>query len=255
VGTIAIAGIPPLAGFFSKDEILWKAFAEGHWVLWLVGFLGAGMTAFYMTRLYTLTFEGEKRWDPGRHPHEAPASMAVPLVILAFLSVIGGFVGVPASLGGSNAIEQWLDPVFERAHEKMATGRNAGEITEYVLMVLSVAIAAGGIALARSWYLKRKAIPQRLSEQAAGTYKLLLNKYYVDEIYDAAVVTPLVKGSEKLLWKGVDAGIIDWTVNATARLIGALSRTIRVVQTGVIESYMFVFLLGVVTILAWLLAR
>ena len=255
VGTIAIAGIPPLAGFFSKDEILWKAFANGHWFLWFVGLAGAGLTAFYIFRLFSLTFEGEKRWEAGKHPHEAPRTMTIPLIALAVLSIVGGFVGVPASLGGGNAVEQWLAPVFEQAEEKMLLPGHTVEPVEYILMVLSVVVALGGIVLARTWYLRKKDVPERLSVKAAGLYKLLLNKYFVDEIYDAAVVTPVIKGSERFLWKIVDVGMIDWTVNAIAKFFGMLSRTVRVVQTGVAQSYVFVFVLGVVAILGWLIAK
>ena len=255
VGTIAIAGIPPLAGFFSKDEILWRAFANGHWVLWLVGLLGAGLTAFYMFRLFTLTFDGEKRWDPGKHPHEAPRTMTLPLVVLAFLSVIGGLAGVPPSLGGGNGVEKWLAPVFEHAEEKMLLPGQSVEPIEYILMILSVLVALSGIYIARTWYLKHKERPEQWSVKGAGLYKLLLNKYYVDEIYDAAVVTPVVKGSERFLWKIVDVGMIDWMVNAVANLFGVVGRTVRVLQTGVVQSYVFVFVLGVVAILGWLIAK
>jgi NADH-quinone oxidoreductase subunit L len=255
VGALAIAGIPVLSGFFSKDEILWRAFSQGHWALWFAGFLGAGLTAFYMFRLYTLTFEGEKRWEHDKHPHEAPKTMSVVLIVLAILSAIGGFLGVPPSLGGNNLVEHWLDPVFERANEKMALPGHGVETTEYVLMVLSVCVAAGGILLARSWYLKRKEMPDRAREKAPGLYNLLLNKYYVDEAYEAAVVQPIVKGSDRLLWKGVDVGIIDWTVNAVARGADALSRAVRFAQTGIAETYVFVFLLGVFVIIGLLIAK
>ncbi len=255
VGTVAIAGIPPLAGFFSKDEILWKAFSGGHWFLWLLGLLGALLTAFYMVRLYTLTFEGTRRWDAGKHPHEAPRTMTIPLMVLAFLSVVGGFVGLPASLGGSNPFEQWLDPVFEQANAILAPGDHSGAMTEYLLMGLSVAVAVLGILIARRWYLERPAIPETLKRRYGAAYRLLWNKYYVDEAYDAAVVTPVVKGSEKLLWKGVDVGVIDGTINAGARIIGWFSRTLRVVQTGVAHSYILVFICGVVAFLGWVLFR
>jgi NADH-quinone oxidoreductase subunit L len=129
------------------------------------------------------------------------------------------------------------------------------EMTEYLLMGLSVVVAVAGIVLARTWYLRRKEVPDTLSERFAGAYRLLLNKYYVDEVYDAVVVGPTVKGSEKLLWKGIDVGIIDWCINTGARMVGLLSRTLRVVQTGLAQSYVFVFLLGVVAILGWMLAH
>ncbi len=255
VGTIAIAGIPPLAGFFSKDEILWKAFANGDYVLWSMGIVGAGLTAFYMFRLLSLTFEGEKRWDAGKHPHEAPSTMTIPLIVLAGLSIVGGFVGIPASLGGGNAIEHWLEPVFEKANDKMSLKLHGIETIEYVLMGLSVAVALAGIYLARLWYLKKNDGPNRVSSRFAGMYKLLLNKYYVDEAYDAAIVTPIVKGSDKLLWRVVDVGIIDWCVNALASIFGFASKGARRVQTGVAQSYAIVFLAGVIAIIGWMLVK
>lgn len=255
VAAIAISGIPPLSGFFSKDEILWRAFSQGHYVLWLMVLLGAGLTAFYMFRLVSLTFEGEQRWDAGKHPHEAPATMTVPLIVLALLSAIGGFVGVPESLGGSNAIERWLEPVFEKTNEVLALGGNDVEATEYVLMVLSVAVAVAGVFVARTWYLKKKEVPEQLSHRFAKLYNMLLGKYYVDEAYDAAVVTPTVKGSEKLLWRGIDVGVIDWCVNGLANAFGFISKGFRLVQTGVAQSYALVFLVGVIAIVGWLIIR
>ena len=255
IGAIAIAGIPPLAGFFSKDEILWKAFSSGHFVLWLVGFIGAGLTAFYMFRLYALTFEGEKRWPEGKHPHEAPATMTVPLMILALLSVVGGFVGIPSSLGGNNAIEHFLDPLFEPAHAKLGLHTSHGHALEYVLMAASVAIALGGIYLAWRWYSAPSPVPTSLRNRFSALYHFLLNKWFVDELYDATVVTPTVKGSEKLLWKGVDVGLIDWTVNTSGRVVQWFSRTLRVVQTGVAPNYVLVFVAGVVLLLGWMLGR
>jgi NADH-quinone oxidoreductase subunit L len=253
IGAIAIAGIPPLAGFFSKDEILWKVFSGGQPVLWGVGVLGAALTAFYMFRLVVLTFEGEKRWDGSKHPHEAPATMAVVLVILAVLSVVGGFVGVPASLGGGNAIEHWLEPVFAPAADLLVREPLEHDPVEYLLMALSVAVAAGGIYLARKWYLRSPSVPGDLAKRWNGLYTVLLNKYYVDEVYNAVIVRPLMLASEHLLWKWLDVGVIDWTVNALAKVVAWTGGAIRRVQTGVTESYMFVFLLGVVAILGWLL--
>jgi len=129
------------------------------------------------------------------------------------------------------------------------------ETIEYVLMALSVTVAVIGIAVARTWYLRKKEQPDRLAERLSGLYTLLLNKYYVDEAYDAIVVNPTVRGSEKLLWKIFDVGVIDWLVNAIARAIGWAGTTLRLVQTGVTQSYVAVFLLGVIAIVGWLLFR
>jgi NADH-quinone oxidoreductase subunit L len=253
IGAVAIAGIPPLSGFVSKDEILWKAFAGGYWPLWLLGLLGAGLTAFYMFRLVSLTFEGKPRWEQGAHPHEAPLTMTIPLIILAVLSVAGGAIGWPANLGGGNAIEHWLDPIFERAALKLPMGVHGVEPVEFLLMVLSVGVALTGIMLARNWYLRKPEVPDALAARFPRLYGMLLKKYSVDELYDAAVVRPAYTGSEKLLWKGVDVGVIDWLVNALPKAVGMLSGVARRMQTGVTQSYAVIFLLGVVTILAWLL--
>ncbi len=221
MGAIAIAGIFPFSGFFSKDEILWKAFAGGQWGLWLMGLAGAFMTAFYMFRLVTLTFDGEPRWTPGKHPHEAPKTMTVPLIDPGIpLRCRRRHWESPPASAAANAIEHWLAPVFQPAYDRLALGQHENHALEYALMVLSVGVALSGIFLARSWYTRRKDIPESLAGRFAYAYKLLLNKYYVDEVYEAAVVTPIRKGSERLLWKGLDVGVIDWTVNAVARLFG-----------------------------------
>ena len=255
VGTIAIAGIPPLSGFFSKDEILWDAFSRGSWVLWLAGFAAAGLTALYMFRLVALTFQGEPRWEKGVHPHEAPATMTVPLIVLAALSAIGGAAGIPKSLGGGNAFEQWLEPVFAPALDRLSSATGQGESAEYVLMGLSVGIALAGWYLARRWYLRRTEVPALLVKKMPRAYDLLLNKYYVDEFYEASVVRPAVRGSEMLLWKGIDVNVIDRIVNGTALATAAAGRGLRLIQTGVVQNYVLVFLAGVVLIVGWLLAR
>lgn len=255
VATLAISGIPPLSGFFSKDEILWKTFAHGYWPLWILVLIGAGLTAFYMFRLLILTFEGTPRWEKGKHPHEAPKLMTVPLIILAILSVIGGFIGIPASLGGGNAIEHFLDPIFERANVILAAGHHGVEPTEYLLMVLSVLVAVGGIFFARYIYIHRKELAEKLTDTYSGIHKLLWNKYYVDEIYDAVVINPTVKGSDKLLWKIFDIGIVDGAVNGVAKLIGVISSYTRRMQVGVTQSYATIFVAGIIIILALLIIR
>jgi NADH-quinone oxidoreductase subunit L len=255
VATLAISGIPPLSGFFSKDEILWKTFAHGYWPLWILVLIGAGLTAFYMFRLLILTFEGTPRWEKGKHPHEASKLMTVPLIILAVLSVIGGFIGIPASLGGGNAIEHFLDPIFERTNVLLAAGHHGVEPTEYLLMVLSVLVAVGGIFFARHIYIHRKELAEKLTDTYSGIHKLLWNKYYVDEIYDAVVVNPTVKSSDKLLWKIFDIGIVDGAVNGTAKLIGVISSYTRRMQVGVTQSYAAIFVAGIIIILALLIIR
>jgi NADH-quinone oxidoreductase subunit L len=247
----AISGIPPLSGFFSKDEILWNAFSSeyGSWILWLVGISGAAMTAFYMFRLVTLTFEGEKRFKG--EPHEASRSMTIPLVVLAILSIIGGFIGLPhASVIGS-----WLEPVFSAAHYKLLSGEHAGGLTEYLLMFLSVIIAAGGIYTARWVYIRRADIVGSLIKKYPRIYRLLLEKYYIDEIYDNAVVGPVVKMSEEVLWKGIDVVIIDGAVNGLAKIVDYAAKIFRKIQTGVVQSYAIVFIGGILFVITWLLLK
>jgi len=264
IGAIAIAGIPPFAGFFSKDEILWKAFSseQGSWILWLLGIFGAAMTAFYMFRLVTLTFEGKERFsikggsasggDHHRvHPHEAPKTMTVPLIILAVLSIIGGFVGIPHV----SAIENWLEPVFSPAQYKLLAGEHAGGIMEYLLMFVSVAIAASSIYVARWIYLQREELAVSLAKRYPRIYRTLLNKYYVDELYDAVIVDPTVKISNDILWKAMDVTMIDGSVNGSAKIINGVGQMLRKIQTGVAQSYAVVFIGGILFVITWLLLR
>lgn len=255
IAALAIAGIPPLSGFFSKDEILFLAFNQGSIVYWILGWFGAALTAFYMFRLYTLTFEGKPRWNHDKHPHEAPATMTVPLVMLAVLSVIGGFIGVPASLGGSNHLEHWLSPVFEEAQRLHAASQDVSHTVEYLLMALSVAIACAGIYLAITAYLRKPGSAGKLAVRYNGIYRTLFNKYYVDEVYDVAVVMPIAKGSEKLLWRFFDVGVIDGIVNGSGRWMEIISGWLRRIQVGIVQSYALVFVIGTVVILWMLIMR
>jgi len=248
ISSFAIAGFPPLSGFFSKDEILWKAFADASPILWGIGAIAAFMTAFYMFRMVTLTFLGEARWESGKHPHESPASMTIPLIVLAFLAIFGGFVGVPAVLGGGNAIHQWLHPVYFQAEQIMRLPEHHNHALEYLLMGISVAIALGGFLLGRNMYLKDPEADRKLMKLGV-LYRVLANKYYIDEAYDGAVVKPLVKSSETLLYRVFDVGIIDGIVNGLGRLATATSSMLRTVQTGIIQNYAAVLVLGIVLVL------
>jgi NADH-quinone oxidoreductase subunit L len=257
VGAIAISGIFPFSGFFSKDEILWKAFSSdyGSVVLWLLGLIGAAMTAFYMFRLVSLTFEGQQRFGHDVHPHEAPKSMTIPLVVLAVLSAVGGFVGIPQSLLGGNSIEQWLEPVFTPANSKLMIAEHGIAWSEYVLMALSLGIALAGIYAARLVYLKRIEIVTSLVERYKKLYNIVLNKYYVDEFYDMAVVNPTVTGSDKILWKGFDVGVIDGLVNGSAEIIARTAQLLRKIQSGVAQNYAIIFTGGILAIITWLILR
>ena len=215
VGCIAIAGIPPLAGFFSKDEILWSAFKIGGYgrVVWALGFLAAGMTAFYMFRLYHMTFEGRFRGseEQAHHLHESPASMIVPLQVLALGSIVAGFMGVPETLFGGNWIEHFLHPVFAAAHHTLAEVQLAavpGHATEYALMAASVGVGLAGILLATRMYLWHPELADSLATRFAGVHRVLLHKYYVDELYGAVFVRGLALGGGNALWSS-DRYVID----------------------------------------------
>ena len=251
----AISGFPGLSGFFSKDEILWYSFAQGNTVFWLIGAFTAVLTAFYMFRLVSLTFLGKERFGDKYHPHESPKVMTVPLIALAVLSLIGGFVGIPEIFSGEhgNMFHTWLAPVFAAAERKMLLYGDHTHFQEILLMAISVAAALSAIYFAYVVYTRRTDI----AEKTAGTFKkfytLLLNKYYVDEIYEAAVIKPIQKGSEKILWNIADNRIIDGLVNGTAKLIDLTASFIRKIQTGLVQFYALVMMVGIVIVLLWII--
>ena len=215
IGCLAIAGVPFLAGFFSKDEILWSAFrigGYGRWV-WAVGVVTAGMTAFYMFRLFYMTFHGEFRGTPeqAHHVHESPSSMTVPLMVLAAGSVLAGYVGLPAVSGLPNLFEHFLEPVLEPAHHALREVLHApvpGHATEWALMGASVAVGLIGIFVGRHLFKTSPTIPERLAIAFAAPHRVLLNKYYVDELYDALFVRGLALGGGRTL-HGVDRYVVD----------------------------------------------
>ncbi|OFW08023.1 MAG: NADH dehydrogenase [Acidobacteria bacterium RIFCSPLOWO2_12_FULL_59_11] len=289
VASLAIIGLPPFAGFFSKDEILWRAFTTSvgaGWLLWLVGFITAGLTAFYIWRLVFLTFFGESRVDHevAHHIHESPKVMTIPLMILAALSLIGGWIGWPQALGGSNRFEHWLEPVFEPAHRILeAQAAHAAEHSasqEYLLMMLSVTIAGFGLWLAYYFFLRNRQASERVAQNFSGTHRLLQNKYYVDEVYNAVFVDGLAKGGGEALGR-FDATVIDGGVNGSAWLtrfssnisiwwdtwvidgavragsfgVRVLSYPVRLLQTGLVQSYALFIVVGVLIFLSYYLLR
>jgi NADH-quinone oxidoreductase subunit L len=280
IAALAISGIPPLAGFFSKDEILWDAFAGpyGHPLLWGVGWITAGLTAFYMFRLIFMTFWGESRVDHEveHHIHESPKSMLIPLVTLAVLSVIGGFIGWPKSLGGGEWFGKFLDPVFEGnpAVPMQEFGRNL----EYALMILSVITAVVGIAIAYRMYVQRPGAGDKVAAAAPALYHVFLNKYYIDEIYDALVVNRVkdvgsilaafdlgvvdggvngvgwatrMSAEISRLW---DTWVIDGFVNAMAFVVNVMSYPAKILQTGVVQNYAWFITLGVLIFMFYFLS-
>jgi NADH-quinone oxidoreductase subunit L len=305
IAYIAIAGIPPFAGFFSKDEILWKAFTYNSPVLgpmwgkflWAVGAAAALMTAFYMTRLVCLTFFGESRvsHEAEHHLHESPGAMIYPLMALAVLSVVGGWVGIPEALGGANHFHHFLAPVLDKAAHgarevqvaasaglayaaEMTTHGSGGEAhsrsLELLMMFVSIAIAGAGIGVGYFMYIKNPNIPLLLQFKLPGLHKALLNKWYVDEIYNFAFVGGTKQFANVLCW--FDANIIDGTVNGAAWLgrtlssasilfdgtvvdgavnfvgktVEAGSSVLRRMQTGYVQNYALVMAIGVFVFLS-----
>ena len=255
IATLAIAGVPPFAGFFSKDETLAAAFARGaeipaFRVFWLFGVIAAALTAFYMARLMAMTFFGDNRTGPEeqKHLHEAPVIMTAPLVVLGILSAVGGMLNLPALFGGDAKLEHWLDPITEGAHHVFPLEMPHGQ-TEFILIGLAIVIAVGGLILGYRVTMARPILPARQAAPEVGFWKVLYHKYYVDEIYAALIVRPLVLFSDRVLWKDVDQGIIDrGGVEGSARLARTLGWIGTRLQTGQVGVYLTVFLVGVLGI-------
>ncbi len=247
IAALANAGIFPLAGFWSKDEILYGAIAGGHLAVWALGAGGAFLTAFYMLRCYYLVFEGASRVDEqaAHHLHESPPVMRVPLVILAVFAALGGFVGYPPEQG---AYHQFVGPVFAAGRAAAAHEAWVGELP---MAVLSLLIAVAGVLVATRFYLWRPETPARLVARHPAAYRVLLNKYYVDELYDALFVEPIHRGS-LWLWRRFDELVIDESVNGVAAVIRLGSGALRRVQTGYVMNYVLSFIVGVVAILGYL---
>jgi NADH-quinone oxidoreductase subunit L len=260
IATLAIAGIPPFAGFWSKDEILWKAYSSDHgsWVFWLIGVITAFLTSFYMFRLLFMTFFGDYRGarvdahgqahavhgqdehgqdehghDEHGHgePHESPMVMLVPLMILAVLSMVGGLVGI------GNRFEHFLGPVFGSGAFAEGAGEAASRGTELLLMGISVAVAFLGLIFAYVLYVSKPYLPEKIADALNSFYTTVLNKYYVDELYAKLFVKPLVDGSTTILWQGVDRKVIDDTVNNAADGARHVSDEVRHMQSGNVRSY------------------
>ena len=290
--TFAIAGIPPFAGFFSKDEILWRAY-QSSWIYWAIGLFTAFLTSFYMFRLWFMTFFGEYRGEvekshehqivadhsrtgvPAPHGHggihESPKVMLIPLVILAVLSICGGWIGVPGSLGGSNKFDKFLGPVFHvSAPEISASNASTGELappkkqtegpepktgpaTELTFTGISVVAALLGLYFAWLLYLRRPLLPQQIAHALGSFYNTVLHKYYVDEIYATLFVKPLVDGSRAVLWRGIDQGVIDAAVDGSADGARDVSDTVRHMQSGNVRSYAGWVAVGAAALIAYMI--
>jgi NADH-quinone oxidoreductase subunit L len=255
IATLALAGIFPFAGFFSKDEILWQALNQGGVLFWLLGAGAAFMTATYMFRVVFLTFHGKSRVDHGvaHHLHESPGIMTVPLIILAILSVIGGFIGFPVMEGG-NKFAEFLAPVFAppAGFPKAAEAVHHAVSFEVTMMIVSLVIAGLGILLAYRLYIKNPALPDRLAERYKAPYNALVNKYWVDEIYHGFFVGPLIRLSV-FLWRFFDDLIVDGIVNGVAALFRGGSEVFKRLQTGNVQNYALSILIGIVLMFGYFL--
>jgi len=298
IATCAIAGIPGLSGFFSKDEILWRAY-QASWAYWIVGVVTAFITSFYMFRLMFMTFAGEYRGaetpthapvEPvtahdshaisGTHGsshghghggiHESPMVMVVPLVILAVLSFIGGWIGVPGSLGGSNHFDKFLGPVFRSSipavnTQQAAPGESApreqategaepktGHATEITFTAISVGAGLLGLFLAWLLYKQRPDLPDKIADSAHSLYSAVAHKYWIDEMYAAIFVKPLVVVSSVVFWRGLDRGIIDATLDGSAETAKELSDNVRHMQSGNVRSYAGWVAIGATGVIAYM---
>ncbi len=253
--SLAISGFPPFSGFFSKDEILGYSYTNGNFVYWLIGAITALLTAFYIFRIVYLTFYGEEKFGKEHHPHESPSVMTIPLIVLGILSVIGGFIGIPAIFSGENGnlFQNWLSPVFEPAKTKLAQFAESSHTQELLLMTISVILAIAGIYLAYYIYTKRQDIAEKFATTFKGLYTTLLNKYYVDEFYESTIIKPIKNGSEKYLWKITDVKIIDGFVNGVAVLVEKVSGVFKKIQNGFVQSYAMVMLIGIMLALFWII--
>jgi len=260
IATAAIAGIPPLAGFWSKDEILWKAF-EANPAYWVIGAITAFITSFYMFRLLFMTFWGDYKGiqvddhghahaahahgDHGHgEPHESPMVMLAPLMVLALLSLVGGLVGIHHGFG------HFLEPVFGEFPQAVTEGSGN---TEWLLMGISVLFSFGGLALAYILYVSKPYLPEKISTSLGSFYDAVVNKYYVDEIYAKLFVKPLVDGSNSILWQGVDRKVIDDSVNNAADSARHVSDEVRHMQSGNLRSYAGWIAAGAAVLIAYMI--
>lgn len=257
LGWLAIIGVPPFAGFFSKDEILWLSFHSplGSPALWALGAIGAALTAFYMTRLMALTFWSKPRFDSHHvHPHESPALMTIPLIVLGVLSVVGGWVGIPHVIGQylghiPNVLEHWFAntisvPKMEHAQESL----------EWGLMGVSVALAGISATLAFHFYVRAPHLPEQLAKKFSTIYNTLLNKYFVDEAYFGFIINPLVNLSRGI-WAYIDVNFIDKTTYIVSDLVKGTGLFAKSLQNGNIQQYAMYVVLGLVSALTIILMR
>ncbi|MBI4412445.1 MAG: NADH-quinone oxidoreductase subunit L [Deltaproteobacteria bacterium] len=245
VSTLAIAGIPPLAGFFSKDEILWNTFLYGSWPFYGVALFTAGITAFYMFRLFVTTFLGKTRHPHPDHLHESPWVMTIPLIILAVLAAVGGFLGVPEVLGGHNRFHHWLAAVMPPS-----VGHEGNPALELGLMGLSTFWALVISLISVALYRRNLNWPAVITERFRSVYNLVLEKFRVDELYDALIIRPIRVVSEKFLWKISDEKLFDgFLVHGWTDMAGFSARVLSRIQTGLVGHYLLYLWVALVALL------
>jgi NADH-quinone oxidoreductase subunit L len=254
IGTIAISGIPPFAGFFSKDEILAAAFAHST-TMYVIGVITAMFTSFYMFRMLYLTFYGKFRGtaEQEHHLHESPSTMTIPLIVLAILSIVGGFIGVPKVLGGNHWLEHFLAPVFEKSAALLPKTETSSSV-EFTLMIASVAGALIALAYAYVRYVKKAHVPAEDSEERPGLVSLSYHKFYIDEIYDWLIRKPL-DALSVFFYKVVDLLAIDGLVNGLGKLSVKSSKGLRLLQSGNVGFYIFMMVAGIIAILIFSLVK
>jgi NADH-quinone oxidoreductase subunit L len=254
VGVLALSGVPLLSGFFSKDEILYGVYEQGGVSLWLLGIITAGLTAFYAFRLLFVAFYGKSRMDrkTEAHVHESPAVMVVPMVILAVLALVGGYIGLPEVLGLGNAVDDFLQPVFA---DVPATEHLSGSAAvEWGLIGVAVLAAAVGILAAYWIYIRNWGLAARMTRSAQWLYDIVYNKYYVDEAYTEVIVKPLRMLGGALADR-VERRGIDAAVNGLARLTSLIGEGLRRVQTGLVRNYALAMFVGVVAVVIYFVVR
>ena len=253
LGTMAISGIPFFSGFFSKDEILWYAFSShfGSVWFWGIGFLTAGLTAFYMFRMLYLTFHGESRLDKhvAEHVSESPVSITIPLVVLAVLAVFGGFFGIPHIF---HILPNYMELLFNGFFAKIPGGHGA-VLTEWILLVLSVLFALVAWYVASKVYQSGFGLASKLREKWEWAYKISLNKWYVDEIYNLVIIRPTYSFTKHFLWRFFDLNVVDGIVNTSGTAARTAANVIRPLQNGLTQNYALIFTIGTFIVLWYLI--
>ncbi len=252
IGTLAISGIPPFAGFFSKDELLAHVF-EHNKILWGIGVLASFMTAFYMFRALFLTFFGTFRGTEAQkhHLHESPAVMTIPLIVLAILSTIGGFLGIPEIFGADHVLGEYLAPLYTLARRVNPAAFEAAAVShslEFTLMAVSVGVAVLAIIIAYVMYVRKEEVPAEEGERLAPVHNLLYHKYYIDELYNTLIVRPVMWLSNAV-YRFVDVVIVDGIVNGVGKFVLGSGRTLRYAQSGAIGFYLLVMVCSIALIL------